>query len=157
MPPALTKVLQTAFLLVFAVFTQASVVDSYEFDSAEQQARFLRLATELRCPKCQNQAIADSNAPIAEDLRREVYLMVSAGADDSDVIDFMLERYGEFVLYKPRLKPETVLLWFGPVILLILALFVLAALIRKHQPKTEDLTLNDQELAELEKILGERQ
>ena len=156
MHPSLTKTLQTFFLLLFAVSVQSAVVDSYEFESEEQQARFLRLATELRCPKCQNQSIADSDAPIARDLRREVYLMVSAGSDDSDVIDFMLERYGEFVLYKPRLKPETILLWFGPVILLMLALFVLAGLIRKHRPETEDLTLNDQELAELEKVLGKR-
>ena len=153
---SLTKALRTVFLLFIALSAHAAVVDNYNFSSAEEQARFLRLSTELRCPKCQNQSIADSNSPIAEDLRREVHRMVNSGSGDAEIIDFMLERYGDFVLYKPRLKPETFLLWFGPVILLLLGLLVMVRLVRKHQPTAEDLTLNDEELAELEKVLGER-
>ena len=146
------------FLPLFMVSATASVIENYQFEHPDQQARFLQLTTELRCPQCQNQSIADSNASISEDLRREVYRMINEGQDDQIIIDFMLARYGEFVLYKPRIKAETLLLWFGPLVLLLLALTILVVLLKKHRrPEVEVTSLNQVEQAELDKILGGKQ
>ena len=147
-------------LMVLPLLTltlNAAVIDNYQFESKDQQTRFLQLTNELRCPQCQNQSIADSNAPISEDLRREVYRLINEGEDDKGIIDFMLARYGEFVLYKPQLKAETLLLWFGPLLLLLLALIVLAVLLKRHRSVPGDSDLNDVEQAELDKILGGKQ
>ncbi len=121
--------------LLFALLTTSAfaVIDSYTFDTQDQETRFFKLTNGLRCPKCQNQSIADSNAPIARDLRREVHRMLLAGYNDQQVIDFMLARYGDFVLYKPRLDKKTVVLWFGPAVLLFLGLLVLGMIIRGHR------------------------
>jgi cytochrome c-type biogenesis protein CcmH len=85
---------------------------------AALQARVQRIAAELRCLVCQNQSLADSNAPLAEDLRRQVREMLARGASDREVVDYMTARYGDFVRYRPPLKPSTGLLWFGPGLLL---------------------------------------
>lgn len=146
------------FLPLLIVSASASVIDNYQFEHPDQQARFLQLTSELRCPQCQNQSIADSNAFISEDLRREVYRMINEGRDDQSIINFMLARYGEFVLYKPRLKAETLLLWFGPLILFLLALMVLGVLLKKHRHSdAEAAGLNQAQQAELDKILGGKQ
>ncbi|RML38486.1 Cytochrome c-type bioproteinsis protein CycL, partial [Pseudomonas syringae pv. maculicola] len=79
-----------------------------------ERARYSELTRELRCPKCQNQDIADSNAPIAADLRKEIYRMLGEGQSNQKIIDFMVDRYGDFVRYKPSLNARTWLLWFGP-------------------------------------------
>lgn len=86
-------------------------------DPAEEQ-RYQRLIAELRCLVCQNQSLADSNAELAQDLRREVQRLMASGADDEQIIAFLTARYGEFVLYRPPLRPATLLLWFGPALLL---------------------------------------
>ncbi len=141
-----------------------ATIESYKFDSVEQEQRFFDLTNELRCPKCQNQSIADSNAPIAKDLRREVHRLVSDGADNQTVIDFMLDRYGEFVLYKPKLEAKTLILWLGPFLLLLLGVFILVSMVRKHRPTavtglsdgSDDLS--DEQRAKLNKALdGERE
>ncbi|WOG29677.1 cytochrome c-type biogenesis protein [Endozoicomonas sp. 8E] len=133
----------------------AGVIENYQFDSPRQQEQFFRLNEELRCPQCQNQSIADSNAPIAKDLRREVHRMiVEEKADDDTIIQFMLDRYGDFVLYKPRMDARTIALWFGPLILLLLGMFILFRILKRHRPGIEDETLDEQDKAELEKILG---
>lgn len=96
----------------------------YEFPSAAAEARYRRLTEELRCLVCQNQNLADSHADLAQDLRREIYTRVLAGASDEDIIGFMVDRYGDFVLYRPQLKTTTMLLWFGPFLLLGLGLLL---------------------------------
>ena len=142
----------SAFILTTA---QAAVIDSYEFASPEQEAQFFRLNSELRCPQCQNQSIGDSNAPIAQDLRREVHRMiVQEQADDDTIVQFMLVRYGDFVLYKPRMNATTAVLWLGPLVLLLLGLLVLWRLLRRH--RTQASGLNEQERAALKKILGDQ-
>ncbi|MGL4272208.1 MAG: cytochrome c-type biogenesis protein, partial [Pseudomonas paracarnis] len=88
---------------------------------------------ELRCPKCQNQDIADSNAPIATDLRREIFRMLGEGKDDQQIIDFMVDRYGDFVRYKPALTGKTALLWFGPAGLLLAGVVVMAVIVRRRR------------------------
>ncbi|AZE22149.1 Cytochrome c heme lyase subunit CcmL [Pseudomonas chlororaphis subsp. aureofaciens] len=96
-----------------------AAIDTYEFANDAERERFRELTKELRCPKCQNQDIADSNAPIAADLRKEIFRMLGEGKDNQQIIDFMVDRYGDFVRYKPALTGKTALLWFGPAGLLL--------------------------------------
>jgi cytochrome c-type biogenesis protein CcmH len=96
-----------------------AAIDTYEFAKEGDRERFRELTKELRCPKCQNQDIADSNAPIAADLRKEIFRMLGEGKDNQQIIDFMVDRYGDFVRYKPALNAKTALLWFGPAGLLL--------------------------------------
>lgn len=103
----------------FAAFAQASDPTPLQFTDATEEARFHRLTAELRCVMCQNQSLADSNAQIAHDLRREVLDLMRQGKDDAQVKQFLVERYGEFVLYKPDVAPATYILWFGPLLLLL--------------------------------------
>lgn len=132
-----------------------AVIETYKFEDPVQQEQFFRLNEELRCPQCQNQSIADSNSPVATDLRKEVYRMITEEqADDQEIIDFMLARYGDFVLYKPRMDARTIALWFGPLLLLLLGLFALLRLLKQHRPETDDEELDVQDQEELKKILG---
>ncbi|WP_193074833.1 cytochrome c-type biogenesis protein [Pseudomonas sp. FME51] len=110
-----------------------AAVDTFEFDTEAQRQQFYQVSSELRCPKCQNQNIADSDAPIATDLRREVHRMVVEGKDDREILDFMVSRYGDFVRYKPALTPATVVLWFAPGALLLGGFVFLIVLLRRRQ------------------------
>lgn len=96
----------------------SAVIETYEFSRPELEARYHRLVDELRCPKCQNQTIADSNAPISEDLRRRLYEELEAGLTDEEIIDGMVDRYGEFVRYNPASDGATRWLWLAPWIFL---------------------------------------
>ena len=95
-------------------------VDTFEFATAEQQERFRRLSDELRCPMCQNTNLSGSPGGVAEDLRREIHRMIMEGMSDREIEQFMFERYGDFIFYRPRLRPDTVLLWFGPLLFLLI-------------------------------------
>lgn len=110
-----------------------AAIDTYEFASDAERVRFRTLTQELRCPKCQNQDIADSNAPIAADLRREIFRMLGEGKDDQQIIGFMVDRYGDFVRYKPALTPRTALLWFGPAVLLAGGVVVILLIVRRRR------------------------
>lgn len=96
-----------------------AAIDTYEFADETQRTRFRDLTQALRCPKCQNQDIADSDAPIAADLRKEIFRMLGEGQSDAQIIDFMVARYGDFVRYKPPLNSRTSVLWLGPGVLLV--------------------------------------
>ena len=109
------------------------------------EARLKRLAVELRCLVCQNQTLADSNAPLAEDLRREVREMIAKDMSDKEIIDFLVARYGDFVLYRPPLKATTTLLWIGPFLLLIACATALVLALRRRQKKLSDVALSDEE------------
>jgi cytochrome c-type biogenesis protein CcmH len=98
----------------------------------ELEARMLRITAELRCLVCQNQTVADSHAPLAEDLRREVRTMLARGDSDRQIIDFMTARYGDFVLYRPPVKGTTLLLWFGPGLLLVGGVAALVLMLRRR-------------------------
>lgn len=96
-----------------------AAIDTREFVDNNQRQRYHDLTSILRCPKCQNQNIAESSSPIASDLRGEIYRMLGAGQSDKQIIDFMVSRYGDFVLYDPPLSSRTALLWLGPATLLL--------------------------------------
>ena len=101
-----------------------AVIEPRDFDSEVDQARYQRFIDELRCPKCQNQNLSASDAPIAQDLRRELQRLIKDGASDQQITQFMVDRYGEFVLYRPPLHWQTVALWFGPLLMLLIAVTV---------------------------------
>lgn len=108
-------------------------IDAREFANDGQRQRFYDLATVLRCPKCQNQNIAESGAPIANDLRNEIHRMLKAGQNDQQIIDFMVARYGDFVLYDPPLSSRTVLLWLGPGMLLLVGGAAIVAIVANRR------------------------
>ncbi|WP_137223853.1 heme lyase NrfEFG subunit NrfF [Shewanella sp. MEBiC00475] len=141
--------------LLFAGSVMATPVDTYEFKSVENQERALALSDQLRCPQCQNQNLVDSNSPVAKDLRLEVYKMVDGGKSDDEIINFMTSRYGNFVLYKPKLDSETYILWLGPFGLLILGLFIGFIFVRKQRiQESESTTLSTEQQAELDALLN---
>lgn len=106
------------------VFLAANASSLYPLDNPKQEAQFNHLLRELRCLVCQNQDLSDSNAPLAKDLRREVYQLVLAGKADSEITGYLTARYGDFILFKPPVKGLTLMLWFGPVLFLLLGLFI---------------------------------
>ena len=116
-----------------------AAIETYQFDSPEQEARFRQLGYELRCPKCQNQAIGDSDAEISGDLRAEVYRMLKDGATDEEIKEFMVARYGRYVLYNPPLDKHTLILWFGPAVLLILGGIFVGLRIRQSKKALEGI------------------
>lgn len=154
MSPAATRMagwraLLCALLLVVAGVAgaqKASDPAPLQFRDAAEAARFHDLVAELRCVMCQNQSLADSNAQIAHDLRREVLDLMRQGKDDAQVKQFLVDRYGEFVLYKPDVAPGTYILWFGPLLLLLAGGVwvgrIVARRAKQPGPATDD---NDQE------------
>ena len=122
---------------LFAVSAMAAI-ETYDFDSKAQEDRFRSLTLELRCPKCQNQAIGDSDAEISGDLRAEVYRLLKDGATDREIKDFMVARYGRYVLYNPPLDRETLVLWFGPAAFLLIGAIAVAMRIRQSKKALEE-------------------
>lgn len=126
-----------ALLLVPALALAQAVSDPtpLQYRDAAEEARFHALAAELRCVQCQNQSLADSNAQIAVDLRREVLELMRQGKSDTQVKEFLVARYGEFVLYRPQVESKTWLLWFGPALVLLAGGIVVAGAVRKRAGK----------------------
>ena len=132
-----------------------AAVDTFEFETDEQQRRFRRMSDEFRCPMCQNTSLTGSNGGVAEDLRREIYLMIMDGKTDEEIEQFMFERYGDFVFYRPRLMWQTLLLWFGPLLFLLLGGWIIVGIVRRAQQNKvqEQVVLNEEEQARLRKLL----
>jgi cytochrome c-type biogenesis protein CcmH len=124
-------------------------------DNPQAEARLKHLAVELRCLVCQNQTLADSNAPLAEDLRREVREMIAKDMSDKDIIEFLVTRYGDFILYRPPLKATTTLLWLGPFVLLIAGVAALVLALRRRQKKLADVSLSEEERNRVARLLSE--
>ncbi|BFU90413.1 MAG: Cytochrome c-type biogenesis protein CcmH [Nitrospira sp.] len=124
-------------------------------DDPAAEARLKHLAVELRCLVCQNQTLADSNAPLAEDLRREVREMIAKDMSDKDIIDFLVARYGDFVLYRPPLKATTTLLWVGPFVLLTVGATALIITLRRRARNVVDVPVTDEEHRRVEQLLAE--
>lgn len=148
------KSLPTIFLIL-AVFSNAfGAVEVIEFSSPENEKRYKALVAELRCLVCQNQNIAASNADLAKDLRQQVYQRIRNGETDQQIIGFMVQRYGDFVLYKPPLKAKTMLLWLGPFVLLIIGLVVMFFFIRSRS-KRVDTEINAGGIERVRRLLKE--
>ena len=121
------------FALLLAFVSTAMAIDTDKaFDDPELQARYEHIIEEVRCLKCQNQSIKDSNAFLAGDLRREIRRMLSEGKTDDEIYDFLVARYGEFALYRPRMSGKTLVLWIAPVGLLLAGGFVLVNILRRR-------------------------
>lgn len=112
-------------LLLFTCFARAQVVDTWQFANPQQQQQALNIASQLRCPQCQNQNLLESNAPVAVRMRHQVYSMVAEGKNEVEIIGWMTERYGDFVRYNPPLTGQTLVLWALPVVLLLLMALIL--------------------------------
>jgi len=133
---SLVRALLLAILLASA--GTALAIDAQDaFDDPALQQRYEKINRELRCLVCQNQTIADSNATLAQDLRREVRDMIAAGRTDDEIREFMIERYGDFVLYRPRMTAGNFLLWAAPVLLLVVGAFVLVRVVRRRAQDTD--------------------
>jgi cytochrome c-type biogenesis protein CcmH len=154
------KQLKAIFILsIISVFytTAYAAIEVYQFDDAEKTARFKKLTVELRCPKCQNQNIADSNAEIAQDLRTKLQQMLTANKSDEDIVKYMTDRYGDFVLYEPRITTQTYLLWFGPFLLLAIALSIVFLIVRGRNKRTSNnIELNSKQQKELNGLLNKK-
>jgi cytochrome c-type biogenesis protein CcmH len=137
------RVLSFLLLAATAAWTLAKEAAPAAADPVLEQ-RVTALASELRCLVCQNQTIADSNAPLAEDLRNQVREKMRQGASDSEIVDYMVARYGDFVLYRPPLKLTTVLLWFGPLLLLAGGFVVMLRRVLRRRP-AQDLQMTESE------------
>ncbi|WP_269844786.1 cytochrome c-type biogenesis protein [Methyloprofundus sedimenti] len=149
-------------LILLSSFMLSAAIDVYQFDDPEKEKRFQHLTFELRCPKCQNQNIADSNAEISQDLRTKIFQMLNAGKSDDEIVDYMVERYGDFVLYEPRVKPQTYLLWFGPGLFLLLGLLVVVLIIRSRNKAYKEAndhapSLSNSEAKTLDALLKTKQ
>ncbi len=153
----MVRMLSVLLLALLTPLAQAEVANVYEFDTAEQEQRFQDLIVELRCPKCQNQNIADSNAPISKDMRAEVYRRMRAGASNDEIVDALVARFGEFILYKPQVEKRTILLWATPAIAVLGGLLVVTGVVlraRRRQTEPEP-ALSAEEQARAAKILAE--
>ncbi|MFN2289417.1 MAG: cytochrome c-type biogenesis protein [Chromatocurvus sp.] len=141
------------FILLFFAIPVSAVIETYEFSDPALEERYHALSEELRCPKCQNQNIAGSNAPISEDLRRLLHRQLEAGATDGEILEDMVDRYGDFVRYRPAFDAKTAVLWLAPPGFLIIgALFAFVVLRGRH--KGREGALNEDERTRLDQLLG---
>ena len=143
---------------VFLLITQPNIyaqVDTFEFDNDEQQGRFRQLSNELRCPMCQNTNLSGSTGGVAEDLRREIHRMILEGMSNEEIEQFMFERYGDFIFYRPRLRAETILLWFGPLLFLIIGGFIAYGIFRRaNSVDRVAVDLDEEQEAKLNELVG---
>ena len=155
----MTLAIRVGVLLVL-ILSSASVAgqsrDVYQFDSREQEQRFQTLTAELRCPKCQNQNIADSNAPISKDMREAVHRMMLDGASDEEITNALVSRFGEFVRYKPEVDRRTIMLWATPALVVFIGIVIVAVTVRRSgRAKTDADTLTDAERDRASKLLND--
>ncbi|OGT32102.1 MAG: hypothetical protein A2W28_10005 [Gammaproteobacteria bacterium RBG_16_51_14] len=147
-------------LLLLLLLTTSTVLHSedtvYKFKDDLQEQRYQDLINELRCLVCQNQTLADSNAELAQDLRHEVYEMIVKGGSDDTIIEFLVNRYGDFVLYRPPLKQTTWILWFGPLLMMVFALFAAFRIIINRKAENSGMpVLSDEERKKLADLLNQ--
>jgi cytochrome c-type biogenesis protein CcmH len=145
------------FLSLLLLCCIAPVVNAKEAQSSADdpviEKRLMNLSQELRCLVCQNETLADSRADLAEDLRREIREQMKAGKTDQEIIAFLTQRYGDFVLYRPPVKPTTYLLWFGPFVLLLVGLAILFLYVKQRRDSINDQPLTKDEHARVAELL----
>lgn len=147
------KVIMIVLLWAGATLAFANAIDVYQFDSAKQEARFRALTSELRCPKCQNNSIADSNAELAQDLRQKVHQMLQQGRTDDEIRSFMIARYGNFVTYNPPLTASTIVLWLAPALVMFTGLGLMVVRSRRAK-QTLNEAFSDEEQQRLDALLA---
>ncbi len=136
------KLLLCLFFLSQSVYAE---IEIYQFKTPELELRYQNLTEELRCLVCQNQNIADSHAELAQDLRRKVYEKLNAGESNAQIIDYMTERYGDFVLYRPPFNVKTLILWLAPVLTILLGCIGFWSLLKRHKDKEPELSASERE------------
>lgn len=137
--------LAVTFALFSGIAFNAVANEFYAFETAAQERQFNKLAGELRCPKCQNQTISDSDAPLAQDMRDRVYQMIMEGKSNQEIIEFMKVRYGDFVHYRPPVNKTTIVLWLAPLLFLLLGALALWFNVREQRSSSAELTAEEQE------------
>ena len=145
------KKIIVVLLLALSFSVSAAPIETFKFDSPEKEKIFHKLSDELRCLVCQNQNVAESNAELAKDLRLEIYTMLNQGKTEDEIVDFMVQRYGDYVLYRPPFKPMTWLLWFGPGIIFVIGLIFVVRFIKAQN---KDAQLVSMSADEIERIKG---
>ncbi len=140
-------------ILLVSLPAQA-VIESRTFTDPAQEERYKALINELRCLVCQNQNLADSNADLAKDLREQTFNMLVGGASDAEIVDYMVSRYGDFVLYRPPFKSTTLPLWIGPFVLLGLGVLGLIIVIRRRN-RTQGAAMSDVERDQVRRLLDQ--
>lgn len=143
-------------ILLGSVGVIRAEVEILEFEDIGQERQYKALINELRCLVCQNQNLADSNAELARDLRNQTYTMVTQGKSNQEIADYMVTRYGDFVLYRPPLNPMTMLLWVGPFVLLLSGFVILLRLVRRSR-QTAQSDLSEADRARAERLLNNQE
>jgi len=151
----LRNTLAAIFLVGCLNLAWGAGLESFDFSGNVEEQRYKDLLAELRCLVCQNQSLVDSDAELAHDLRLEVYELMAQGRDDAQIRDFLVARYGDFVLYEPPIKPSTYLLWAGPFVLLALGLIMLFRTIRQRR-QLQESEFSAEEQERLRQLLGTR-
>ncbi len=149
-----TRFVYFPLLLALIAGGAQAATESFDFSGPVTEQRFKSLIEELRCLVCQNESLAGSNAELAHDLRREVYQLMAQGRSNAEIVDFLVARYGDFVLYNPPLRPSTYLLWFGPFLLLFIAGFVLFRSVARRSRAAEE-QLSEEQQALIDQLLGQ--
>lgn len=143
-------------LAVACVLRVFAAIEEVAFSDEQQKARYQELIAELRCPMCLNSNLAGSDAPIAADLRAEIHEQILAGKSDDEILAFLVDRYGQFILYKPRLQAATVMLWFAPPLLLLAGFIILRRMLsNRRQLAAEQGNLSEQEQLQLQALLAD--
>jgi len=144
----------TILLLLLIPLQVQAAIETYQFEQAEHEQLYKQMIEELRCLVCQNQNLSASNAGLAKDLRQQTYEMVTEGQSQEQIVDYMTQRYGDFVLYRPPVKSSTALLWFGPFILLIVGILVLIKTLRARK-ELADESLSDEQHDHIKHLLDD--
>lgn len=150
----MSKILTAILLSTFFASQLLAAIEVYEFESEGQQERFNQLSDQLRCPMCLNSNLSGSDAPIAADLRAEIYEQIIDGRSNDEIIDFMTQRYGDFINYRPPLNRGTLLLWFGPLALLLLGFGIILKMTLNNRSKAQVSALTPEEKQKLDRILA---
>ena len=151
---SLLLILMILLMLFLSINVQAGI-DIYQFESGEDEKRFRSLIAELRCPKCQNQNLADSNAGLAKDLKDRTYQLVREGRSNEEIKDYLVERYGDFIIYQLPFRKSTLLLWLGP-LLVFLVVMCIVILRRLKMSRPEKKVISEFERKKLKAILEDR-
>ena len=149
------KFLSKIILLVvlsYSVSAVAAPIETFQFDSPEKEKIFHKLSEELRCLVCQNQSVAESNADLAKDLRLEIYTMLSNGKTEDEIVNFMVDRYGDYVLYRPPFKPMTWLLWFGPIIIFFAGMIFVVRYMKSQNMSKQVESLSEEEIERIKNL-----